>query len=77
MPGVVPPQVQDSALPLFELHELLVSPFLQRFMVPLNRNTNILSTNHSSQIFIVCLPEMLAGMDQNYAGNELTVKQYA
>lgn len=29
VPGVVPPQVQDLALPLVELHEVTASPFLQ------------------------------------------------
>jgi len=32
MPGVVAPQVQDFALPLVELCEAPVSPFLQPFL---------------------------------------------
>lgn len=42
VPGIVPSQVQDFVLPLVELHEVSVSPFLQPVEVPLYGSTTLL-----------------------------------
>ena len=38
--GVIPSQVQDSALPIVDLHEHPVGPFLQPAKVPLNSSSH-------------------------------------
>lgn len=48
--GAVPPQVQDFALPLAQLHEVQVSPFLQ----PLDGSTTLWWISHSSQFYVIC-----------------------
>jgi len=52
MPGVVPPQVQDSAL-LVELHKVPVGPFLQPVEVPLDSSMTLWCVSHSSQFRII------------------------
>ncbi|KAK4831783.1 hypothetical protein QYF61_019096, partial [Mycteria americana] len=52
--GVVPPQVQDFALPLVELHEVPASPFLQPVQVPLDGSTTLWCISHSSQCGVIC-----------------------
>ena len=52
--GVVPPQVQDFALPLVEQHEAPVSPFLQLVQVPLNGSTTLWCIGPSSQFGVIC-----------------------
>lgn len=47
--GVVPPQAQDFTLPLAELHEVRVCPFLQPVVVPLNGGTTVWYISDSSQ----------------------------
>jgi len=49
VPGADPPQVQDFALPLAELHEVPVSSFLQTAEVPLDGSTTLWSVSHFSQ----------------------------
>ncbi|KAK4810833.1 hypothetical protein QYF61_008805 [Mycteria americana] len=46
-------QVQDFALPLVELHEVPVSPFLQSVQVPLDGSTTLWHISHSSQICVI------------------------
>lgn len=50
VPGVVPSQGQDFALPLVELHEGPVGPFLQPVQVPLDISTTLWPISHSSQV---------------------------
>ncbi|GAB0181886.1 cAMP-dependent protein kinase inhibitor alpha [Grus japonensis] len=52
--GVVPPQAQDFALPLVELCEIPVSPFLQPVEVPLDGITAFWYIIHSFQFGVIC-----------------------
>jgi len=40
-PGVIPPLMQESALPLAALHDIPLSPIIQPFQTPLNGNTTM------------------------------------
>ncbi|KAK4818982.1 LOW QUALITY PROTEIN: hypothetical protein QYF61_022649 [Mycteria americana] len=51
--GVVPPQVQDLALLLVEVHEVPVSPFLQPVEVPLDGSMTLWCISHSSQFGVI------------------------
>ncbi|KAK4826730.1 hypothetical protein QYF61_010983 [Mycteria americana] len=53
--GIVPPQVQDFALSLDELHEVPVSPFLQPVQVPLDVSTTLWCVSHSSQLCAISI----------------------
>ncbi|GAB0186707.1 ectonucleotide pyrophosphatase/phosphodiesterase family member 3 [Grus japonensis] len=53
VPGVVPPQVQDFALPLVGLHEVPVNPFLQPVEVPLDGSMTLWHISHSSQFGVI------------------------
>ena len=48
VPGFVPHLVQDFALPLTELHEIPVSPFLQPIKVSLDGSVTLCCISHSS-----------------------------
>jgi len=54
VPEIIPPQVQDFAFPLAELHEISLDPVLQLVKVPLNGGTTIWYISHSSQFCIIC-----------------------
>ncbi|KAF1440525.1 Zinc finger RNA-binding protein, partial [Pygoscelis papua] len=47
--GVVPRWLQNFALPLVELHEIPIGPFLQPVEVPLDGSTTLWHISHSSQ----------------------------
>jgi len=51
--GVVPPQVQDPALMLVELHEVPLHPTLQYVQVSLNGSTTFWCICHSSQLGVI------------------------
>lgn len=51
--GVVPSQVQDFAVLLVELHEVLISPFLQPVEVYLYGSMTLWHSNHSSQFSVI------------------------
>ena len=51
--GLVPPQVQDSVILLVDLHEVPVSPFLQRDKVPLDGSTTLWRVSHFSQFGVI------------------------
>ncbi|KAK4806786.1 hypothetical protein QYF61_005582 [Mycteria americana] len=57
VPGVVPLQGQDFALPLVELHEVPVSPFLQLVEVPLDDSMTLWHISYSSHF---CVTSKLA-----------------
>lgn len=50
--GVIPPWVQDFALPFVELQEVPVCPSLQPAQVPLVGSTNLWHNSHSSQLCV-------------------------
>ncbi|KAK4810954.1 hypothetical protein QYF61_013362, partial [Mycteria americana] len=52
--GVIPPLVQDLALPLVELHEIPVSPILQLVKVPLDGSMTLWRISCSSQFGVIC-----------------------
>jgi len=51
--GVVPPQVQDPALALVELHQVPLFPALQPVWVLLNGSTAFWCIHHSSQFCVI------------------------
>jgi len=52
--GVVPPQVEDFALLVVELHEVPVSPFLQPVQAPLDGSTTLCCISSFSQFCAIC-----------------------
>jgi len=56
MPGVVLPQVQGFAHLFVELHEVLVSAFLQPVPVPVDGSTALWCISHLSQFCVICKP---------------------
>lgn len=52
----VSPQMQESALCLVELHEVLISPFLLPVEVPLDGSTTLMSISHSSEFCVISKP---------------------
>jgi len=68
MPGVVPPQVQDPALALIELHEVPLCPTLQPVQVSLNGSTACQCIQHTSQFCVISkLAEGIKGSKGNIA----------
>jgi len=51
--GVVPPLVQDSALPIVDLHQVPVSLVLRPVKNPLNGSTTLWRINHSSSFGVI------------------------
>jgi len=51
--GVVPPQVQDPALALVEIHQIPLCPTLQPVQVTLNGSTACRCIHHSSQFGVI------------------------
>jgi len=54
MPAVVPPHMQDFALPSVELHEVPVSPFLQPVQVSLDGSTTLSRVSYFSPFCVIC-----------------------
>lgn len=54
VPGVIPLQVQDFALPIVEPHEVPISPFPQPVKVPVHGSTTLWCISHSFQFRIMC-----------------------
>lgn len=53
VPGVVLPQLQDFALPLADLHEFPVKPFLQPLQVPLDGSKTVWCISPTSKIGLI------------------------
>lgn len=53
VPGVVLPQLQNSALPLVDLHEAPVKPFLQSVQVPLDGSLTLWCISPSSKTSLI------------------------
>jgi len=86
VPGVVPPQVQDYAVPLAELHEAPVSPLLQPYKSPDYNSRNCDSCNvpnaveQLSAYLILSLLQLLMDLKElrmviENVTNEITVQK--
>jgi len=54
VPEVVPSQVQEFALSHIQLLDVLIGPFFQPLNVPLDGNTTLWCTSHSSHFCVMC-----------------------
>lgn len=74
VPGVAPPQGEDFALPLVELHEAAISPVLWTVEVPLDDSRTLRHISHSSLVCIVyTLAEGALCADDHVINEDLTV----
>lgn len=55
--GIVPPQGLDVAFAFVDLHEVTISPFLQKTQIWLNGSATAWCISHYSQISIICKPD--------------------
>lgn len=54
VPGVIPSQLQEFALPFVEFYKICLRPILQNFKVPLDFSTTLWWTNHLPPFCMIC-----------------------